>query len=787
VLIVTSTYAPAMLADTHRARMLAWELPERGWDVEILCPDSAFQHPSCVESDSEAFFARRATVHRVGEFAGSFFRRLGMRAIGWRSIWPLYRRGKSLLESQRFDLVFFSTTQFNLFILGPLWRASTGTPYVLDFHDPWHKLDIQYQTSRHVLKLELARLLARVLEPVAVRRAAGIMTVSPAYLDALSERYAASSLAWLGARRHATIPFAASLRDFDTAALSSIQTARRDDSAPLRLVYVGAGGDIMRRSFVRLCDAVVELLRRGDPLASRLRIELYGTLYGWTAGMGRPLHDIAIQHGLGAIVEEHPERVTYRRSIELLSSSNGALVLGVDDGGYMPSKLFSYALSGKPLLALLRHGSPAWRLLDGRPEIGRVLTFGAANDGDELERTADTLAAHLHDMERGTIVDRRQALEPFLAPAMADRTAELFAASIENPTPTVSSATDAARIRGLDSIRFICALWVLLGHFAFLRADGLSRTDPLQRIFRGVLGNLFAGQPAVIVFFLISGFCIHYRYRSGTRKPGARFLVRRYLRIGLPLLAAAAIVARYAPGSAAFDPRASSDSVVWSLIAEVVYYTLYPVLFVAWRRFGWNAVFAASVVLSLAVIATQPRAPYLPSYGVWATWIVGLPYWILGCILASRHSERSRPRATGITMWCWRLGVWAGASMASALLFHANVGYPWTMLVFGIAAFAWLRLEIAWHRERAPWRILEWAGTWSYSIYAMHLPLIEILERHGVARGATIMRQTIFIVAVLAGCYAFFLLVEKPAHWLSRRVSSARTSAARAPAAAAVT
>ena len=38
VLLVTSSYAPTMIADMQRARQLAWQLPEAGWQVEILCP-----------------------------------------------------------------------------------------------------------------------------------------------------------------------------------------------------------------------------------------------------------------------------------------------------------------------------------------------------------------------------------------------------------------------------------------------------------------------------------------------------------------------------------------------------------------------------------------------------------------------------------------------------------------------------------------------------------------------------------------------------------------------------
>src|SRR6185437_14797266 len=57
VLIVTSSYAPAMIADMHRARHLAWELPTLGWAVDILAPSASLQAPSYLDHDSSEFFA----------------------------------------------------------------------------------------------------------------------------------------------------------------------------------------------------------------------------------------------------------------------------------------------------------------------------------------------------------------------------------------------------------------------------------------------------------------------------------------------------------------------------------------------------------------------------------------------------------------------------------------------------------------------------------------------------------------------------------------------------------
>ena len=136
VLIVTSSYAPAMIADMHRARHLAWELPGLGWEVEILSPDGGYQQPSCMDVDSGAFFAPGTIVNYVPQFLPALFRWLGFGSIGWRALLPMFLAGRRLLRERKFDLVYLSTTQFSLFLLGPAWKAGSEVPFVLDIHDP---------------------------------------------------------------------------------------------------------------------------------------------------------------------------------------------------------------------------------------------------------------------------------------------------------------------------------------------------------------------------------------------------------------------------------------------------------------------------------------------------------------------------------------------------------------------------------------------------------------------------------------------------------------------------
>ncbi len=446
VLIVTSTYAPAMIADMHRARHLTWELPKLGWQVEILAPDVSHQPASCRDDDSAAFFAPNIAAHDVAELSPRLLRRIGLGNIGWRALLPMARRGLQLLASRRFDLVYISTAQLPLFLLGPVWRHLTGVPYVLDLHDPGYRDDAKRPAwLRSSLKYEMGRRLAKHIERGAVAHASAIVSVSASYVDALRARHADTRAPWLDGDRTAVIPFAVRAEDLRDAA----QRAPHRDAEtrnPPRIVYVGAGGPVMARSFALLCRTLAHLRRDRPGLVENVTIALSGTMLGWREGEQCHLAEIAREHGLGDLVEEDPRRLSYRRSLEALAGADGALILGVDEQGYMPSKLFSYAASGKPLLACVHRDGPACRALRRDPVLGHALWFSATGDMP-LDAASAALGAYLDEVIARRSVDRAAALQPFLAPAMAERHAELFEACLEpSPRPIGIAASATAPV-----------------------------------------------------------------------------------------------------------------------------------------------------------------------------------------------------------------------------------------------------------------------------------------------------------------------------------------------------
>jgi hypothetical protein len=343
--------------------------------------------------------------------------------MNWRALRPLYRAGGRLLEHKRFDLVFISTGKFTFFLLGPLWRRAYGVPYVLDFHDPWVK-ESSHATTKGKLKARAARLMAPALERFSVRRASAIVAVSPHYVDQLAARHGSIPPLQDGFVR--TIPF--STREAD---MRPVTGAAPGAEGVLQIAYVGAGGAIMERGFRGLCEVLRDIASSTPDLLDRVRICLYGTNPYWKPGDPCTLQDIAGAFGLD-FVKEDPRWVPYSESISLAAHAAGLIVLGVDEAAYMPSKLFPYLLIGKPLLACLHRESPAiseLQRMQGAEVLSFPKEFGVGEDAaGSVKRFLAAVRGHRH-------YDRKQALLPRLAPAMAREIASLFDRVVDRDRP----------------------------------------------------------------------------------------------------------------------------------------------------------------------------------------------------------------------------------------------------------------------------------------------------------------------------------------------------------------
>jgi len=334
----------------------------------------------------------------------------------------------------------------------------------------------------------------------------------------------------------------------------------------------------------------------------------------------------------------------------------------------------------------------------------------------------------------------------------------------------------------LDALRFVLALWVTIGHFeTFPLFAGVNEATGAGRFLVHAWQSIVFGTPAVIVFFVISGFCIHLPYRGERNMNVGRFYLRRYTRILIPVAAAVGIYRLVGQRFVFWGEHSILwQSPLWSLLCEEIYYAVYPLLRRLRRAVSWQYVIPAAFAISVAVAATNVRALSWHEFGPLGTAAILLPVWLLGCLLAEEADALPALRVDARwQIWAWRFAAWFASWLTEMLHFKAHVPLPQTMAWFGLIAYLWVKKEIAWSKTRAPGRVLAWAGLWSYSLYLVHAQAGGLwywprkLWLSEVNVGPRLHWLAV-IASSLVGAYIFYLAVERPSHRLARRIGSAR-------------
>jgi hypothetical protein len=357
LLIVSPHFPPVAAPDMQRVRMSLAHYRKSGWDPVVLAvePDGV---AAPQEADLLNTFPGDIAVHRCRAWP----RRFGFGTVGLRALQPLHHEGARLLGAQRFDLVFFSTTQFITLLLGRRWRHRFGVPYVVDIQDPWRTAAYEQPGAPRPpggWKYQFARLVAWRMEERCFRDAAGFVSVSPRYLADLGRRYP-----WFAARPQATIPFGIAPEDF-LAAQRLPLPAELPARIPgeVRLVYTGAAGPIVPQAAAALFAGLHRYRQQNPAQANRLRLLFLGTHYV-PAGQSRPaLESLTAQHAVADLVFELPHRLGHLQSLRCLLEADALLLLGSIDPAYSPSKLYPYYLAGKPILGLVFADSHLEQLL----------------------------------------------------------------------------------------------------------------------------------------------------------------------------------------------------------------------------------------------------------------------------------------------------------------------------------------------------------------------------------------------------------------------------------------
>jgi len=354
-----------------------------------------------------------------------------------------------------------------------------------------------------------------------------------------------------------------------------------------------------------------------------------------------------------------------------------------------------------------------------------------------------------------------------------------------------NSIGTTARYTSLDGLRGMAALVVLV-HHCFLISPQLSAavdsnaTGPFEAwvwwITFTPLHLIWAGQEAVIVFFILSGFVLTMPFVRSHRPSWRAYYPKRMIRIYLPVWASlvfALLMAWMIPRVANPDlsswvnlhdeaPTVVADafllrgagslnSPLWSLQWEMqfsIVLPLYVVLALRFRRAWLPCLVGLFLLVAGGNIIYSPLPLFMPMFGI-------------GVLMAERRDVLER---WGLALKFWG---WAGLLGLSMVLLCSRWLFPQLPGVISLAAIGGALLLFAFIACRSAISLgnnslVQWLGTRSFSLYLVHEPIVVsvVFSLH-----ATNPFQVLVIAMPFSLLVAeiFFRLVERP----SRRLAGA--------------
>jgi len=380
------------------------------------------------------------------------------------------------------------------------------------------------------------------------------------------------------------------------------------------------------------------------------------------------------------------------------------------------------------------------------------------------------------------------------------------------------------RLSFLEGLRGIAALYVMFHHMSrqLWPGPGFQGSVPPVGYQRLITVPLAYGHLAVDLFIVLSGFCLMLpviraggRLRAGTwgflRRRARRILPPYYAALLLSLVLIRLLISTQTgtpwdhsvPVTAAgllthlfmvhdvytshFQVWKQIDHPLWSVALEFQIYLIFPPLVWLWNRIGG---IAATAVAVFAVGLGSFALHFSPVKILFFDYIALFCLGVAACAAATSDiapwpAIRRRVPWRSITLLAFAalvlLNIFFNEADRAALLCEPLVG------IFSAALLVTLSISPrSLLRNCVQWKPIVFVGTFSYSLYLIHAPLIQLIWQYAL-KPAHLGPVTVFFlllsvgsVIILGISYGFFILCERP--FLIPARSSARADLPAVPA-----
>jgi peptidoglycan/LPS O-acetylase OafA/YrhL len=310
----------------------------------------------------------------------------------------------------------------------------------------------------------------------------------------------------------------------------------------------------------------------------------------------------------------------------------------------------------------------------------------------------------------------------------------------------------------------------------------------------------------VMLFFVISGFCIHHPYAGpkGKQLDLQEYMVRRFFRIYPPYLIAVLFAYMvqwlghhygFLHGldgrnyqlsvfllQNSFGAQPECNRALWTIPIEVAFYIFFPLVYFGLRR-SCLSTLAAGLAVSLLAIASSLFAPIEFSF---------LPYWftwIAGAALAEQHKrgDLKQPPVwiSLLGMLFFLLGLLCAWRVRETIILDESGGYTGLIMLAGALAFGIAFSVLLWWSimnqriyQMLPaylHRFLLYLGAVSYSLYLFHMPLFCLCGWIWTScfgeKPVNYLTTFPFVVLSVVVAGIAYKYIEAPAHVAGRKLA----------------
>ena len=383
-------------------------------------------------------------------------------------------------------------------------------------------------------------------------------------------------------------------------------------------------------------------------------------------------------------------------------------------------------------------------------------------------------------------------------------------------TPT-TTPPESRRLRGIDALRGIAALGVVLFH-AVEQGKHVLPNNIAQYPVRLVQFGSSFGYIGVFLFFVISGFCIHLQWakaKAAGNKPDIRFgpfWKRRIRRLYPPYAIALLLYLLLTAWTIGLNPTHflfydigmhllmlhnldpntcyTINGVFWTLAIEEQLYLAYFLLLFLRVRWGWGVTIAVCLLARLAWMGFSHVVWLKTGFGIpvpeaaaahWFTWALGaLGVEVMVGLVRLRVWSRNLLLAMLLIAGASALSSYLPVISKDTLLHKTSwfLIHPLWGLGFFILVNRVVLAEQSWlRRARLPSlvSILSTLGIFSYSIYLTHE--LVIMQSWRWINPARLQAENVFLVtlpATILFAWVFFWFCEKP--FMTRRAPATEKS-----------